>query len=84
VCWCAKKHETYQMKLSETKISTIGLGYVGLPLALSFAENYKVIGFDVNDTRVKQLNTGHDCTLEIKAQILNSLLDCEISHLSIA
>ena len=56
-------------------IAIIGLGYVGLPLSVAFAEKYKVIGFDVNDQRVKDLNNGHDSTLEIEDQLLNSVLD---------
>jgi UDP-N-acetyl-D-galactosamine dehydrogenase len=68
------------MKQKEYKIAIVGLGYVGLPLAVAFAEKYKVIGFDINDTRVKQLNTGHDSTLEIEDQILNSVLDVDNSE----
>ena len=68
------------MKQKNYKIAIIGLGYVGLPLAVAFAEKYKVIGFDVNDTRVKQLNAGHDSTLEIEDQTLNSLLDIDNSR----
>jgi len=67
------------MNLSEKKIGIIGLGYVGLPLAVAFAEKYKVIGFDVNDQRVKELNTGHDSTLEIDDKLLNSVLDIDNS-----
>jgi UDP-N-acetyl-D-galactosamine dehydrogenase len=68
------------MKQKDYKIAIVGLGYVGLPLAVAYAEKYKVIGFDVNDTRVKQLNTGHDSTLEIEDQILNSVLDIDNSR----
>jgi nucleotide sugar dehydrogenase len=46
------------------KIAVIGLGYVGLPLATTFAEKYNVVGFDINDERVSQLNMGNDCTKE--------------------
>ena len=67
------------MNLSEKKIGIIGLGYVGLPLAVAFAEKYKVIGFDVNGQRVKELNTGHDSTLEIDDKLLNSVLDIDNS-----
>ncbi|TCK67813.1 UDP-N-acetyl-D-galactosamine dehydrogenase [Winogradskyella wandonensis] len=49
----------------EHKIAIIGLGYVGLPLAVEFAKKYKVVGFDINDERVNQLNNGHDYTLEV-------------------
>ena len=57
------------------KIAIIGLGYVGLPLAVAFSEKYKVIGFDINQDRVKELNRGHDETLEIDDNLLNSVLD---------
>jgi UDP-N-acetyl-D-galactosamine dehydrogenase len=68
------------MNLNETKIAIIGLGYVGLPLSVAFAEKYKVIGFDVNDKRVKDLNNGHDSTLEIDDQLLKSVLDIDNSR----
>lgn len=67
------------MNLKETKIAIIGLGYVGLPLSVAFAQKYKVIGFDVNKQRVKDLNNGHDSTLEIEDQLLNSVLDIDNS-----
>ncbi|CAN1593389.1 WecC UDP-N-acetyl-D-mannosaminuronate dehydrogenase [Candidatus Pelagibacterales bacterium] len=47
------------------KISIIGLGYVGLPLAIEFAKKFKVVGFDINQSRVDELISGHDSTLEI-------------------
>ncbi len=46
------------------KIAVIGLGYVGLPLAIEFGKKYKVLGYDVNQTRVKELKKGQDHTLE--------------------
>jgi UDP-N-acetyl-D-galactosamine dehydrogenase len=64
----------------DKKIAIIGLGYVGLPLAVAFAEKYKVIGFDVNYQRVKDLNNGDDSTLEIEDQMLISVLDIENSR----
>ena len=63
------------MNLSEKKIAIIGLGYVGLPLAVAFAEKYKVVGFDVNNQRVIELNDGYDSTLEIEDRLLNSVLN---------
>ena len=66
--------------MKDKKIAVIGLGYVGLPLAVAFAEKYKVIGFDVNNQRVKDLNSGHDSTLEIGDQLLNSVLDIDNSR----
>ncbi|MCW8929221.1 MAG: nucleotide sugar dehydrogenase [Gammaproteobacteria bacterium] len=55
------------------KICMIGLGYVGLPLAVAFAEKYQVIGFDINQSRNEELNAGHDRTLEIEDELLVSV-----------
>jgi UDP-N-acetyl-D-galactosamine dehydrogenase len=63
------------MSLIEKKIAIIGLGYVGLPLAVAFAEKYKVIGFDINPNRVSDLNFGIDETLEINSGLLKKVLD---------
>ncbi|MGY0034398.1 nucleotide sugar dehydrogenase [Pedobacter sp. NJ-S-72] len=49
----------------DTPIAVIGLGYVGLPLAVAFARYFKVIGFDTKQKRIEELNTGYDNTLEI-------------------
>lgn len=56
------------------KIAVIGLGYVGLPLAVLFAKKYPVVGFDIKKDRVAQLKEGHDVTLETDAETLNSVL----------
>jgi UDP-N-acetyl-D-galactosamine dehydrogenase len=48
-------------------IAVIGLGYVGLPLALALSSKYKVIGFDIDASRIEQLKTGHDHTLQSTA-----------------
>ncbi len=56
---------------SEKKIAVIGLGYVGLPLAIEFAKKYKVLGFDINESRVAELKQGKDRTREAD---LNDLL----------
>ena len=55
-------------------IAIIGLGYIGLPLAVAFAEKYKVIGFDINSERVQLLKTGEDKTLEISKEKLLKVL----------
>jgi UDP-N-acetyl-D-galactosamine dehydrogenase len=52
----------------------IGLGYVGLPLAVEFAKHYPVIGFDINQQRINDINTGHDSTLEVEDENLQSVL----------
>ena len=62
------------MNLKDRKIAIIGLGYVGLPLSIAFAEKYKVIGFDLDQKRVDSLNNANDSTLEISSEILRSHL----------
>ena len=56
------------------KIAVIGLGYVGLPLARLFATKYPVVGFDINQKRIGELNAGHDFTLEVEDDILQAVL----------
>lgn len=56
------------------KIAIIGLGYVGLPLARLFATKYPTVGFDINRSRILELNTGHDSTLEVEDEILQKVL----------
>jgi UDP-N-acetyl-D-galactosamine dehydrogenase len=56
------------------KIAMIGLGYVGLPLAVEFAKHYPVIGFDINQNRIDGINQGHDSTLEVEDDNLKSVL----------
>jgi len=56
------------------KITVIGLGYVGLPLAVEFAKKHKVIGFDIDTNRVNELNKGHDHTLEVSDADLSLVL----------
>ena len=67
------------IKLSVLKkkstIAIIGLGYVGLPLAVAFASKYQVIGFDINTKRVAQLQKGNDTTLEVSSKELTNALD---------
>jgi len=56
------------------KIAVIGLGYVGLPLARLFATKYPVVGFDINQNRIQELNSGIDATLEIDEATLKNVL----------
>lgn len=53
------------MNLADTRIGVIGLGYVGLPLAVEFAQKFPVIGFDIKESRIEELRAGHDSTLEV-------------------
>ena len=62
------------MKLENSKIAIIGLGYVGLPLAVAFAEKYPVIGLDINTARLEELKKGVDSTLEVENDHLKSVL----------
>ena len=54
------------MRIESTKICVIGLGYVGLPLALEFSKKFPVVGFDINEGRINDLNNGIDHTNETK------------------
>lgn len=60
--------------MKETKICVIGLGYVGLPLARLFSTKYRTIGFDMNPARVNALMAGHDATLEVSDELLQSAI----------
>jgi UDP-N-acetyl-D-galactosamine dehydrogenase len=80
------------MHLSEIKLSVIGLGYVGLPLAVEFGKQRETVGFDINEKRVKELKEGYDATFEssskelMKAQNLlfsSNLRDIEKSNVYI-
>lgn len=62
-------------KMKEIKIAVIGLGYVGLPLARLFSTKYPTIGYDMNQSRVDALNSGHDATLEVSDELLNEALN---------
>lgn len=61
--------------MSDIKIAVIGLGYVGLPLARLFSTKYRTIGFDMNQSRVDALNSGHDVTLEVEDYLLRDAID---------
>ena len=59
--------------MNNKKIAIVGLGYVGLPLAVAFAKKFQVIGFDINDKRIQELKNGYDKTIEIEGSLLNSV-----------
>ena len=67
------------MTHSEDKIAIIGLGYVGLPLAVEFAKKFFVVGFDINKQRISELNTGLDKTLEVENDNLKSVLTTDLN-----
>lgn len=62
------------MKVENIKIAVIGLGYVGLPLARLFSTKFKTVGFDMNQSRVDALMAGHDATLEVSDELLQSAI----------
>lgn len=63
-------------RLDDVKLAIIGLGYVGLPLAVEFGKRRSVVGFDINELRINALKSGHDATLEVSDEEL-----IEASHL---
>jgi UDP-N-acetyl-D-galactosamine dehydrogenase len=67
------------MTHSQDKIAIIGLGYVGLPLAVEFAKKFFVVGFDINKQRINELNTGLDKTLEVDNDNLKSVLTTDLN-----
>ena len=60
--------------MNNPKIGIIGLGYVGLPLAVAFASKYEVVGFDINTKRIAELNSGLDATNELTTEQLNKVV----------
>ena len=62
----------------EKKIAVIGLGYVGLPLAVEFAKQYPTVGFDINGPRVDELMNGHDRTLEVEDEDLKKVIALDL------
>ncbi len=62
---------------TQINIGIIGLGYVGLPLAIEFAKHFPVVGFDLNSIRIKQLQQGHDLTLEVSHEELSQAQQIE-------
>ena len=65
-------------KLTKPKIAVIGLGYVGLPLAVEFAKKYPTVGFDINTKRVQELQDGQDHTLEVEDTELQSVIASDL------
>ncbi|HEY5971387.1 MAG TPA: Vi polysaccharide biosynthesis UDP-N-acetylglucosamine C-6 dehydrogenase TviB [Pseudoxanthomonas sp.] len=58
------------LTLETARIAIVGLGYVGLPLAVEFGKRYDTVGFDINDARVGELRSGRDSTLEVEPELL--------------
>lgn len=62
-------------ELKQSKIAVIGLGYVGLPLAVEFGKKFQTVGFDINKNRIQELNSGVDSTLEVDNAYLKDVLN---------
>jgi len=74
------------LSLETTTIGVIGLGYVGLPLAVEFGAKYPTIGYDLNEKRISELNRGIDTTREVEADELSgaTLLSCTLNSADLA
>ncbi len=68
------------MNNCEYKLAIIGLGYVGLPLAVEFGKKFDVLGFDINLSRINELRSGHDSTLEVSDEELQAVPQLEFSN----
>lgn len=66
------KNQKKMFSLEKSKLAVIGLGYVGLPLAVEFGKHINVVGFDINNKRIKDLQAGNDITLEVNHEELKS------------
>ncbi|MFN5512500.1 MAG: nucleotide sugar dehydrogenase, partial [Burkholderiales bacterium] len=66
--------------LSQTRIAIIGLGYVGLPLAVEFGKHRPVLGVDINTARIQELSGGQDSTLEVEPEELAKAAHLQFSH----
>lgn len=68
------------MQIQDVKLAVVGLGYVGLPLAVEFGKKRSVLGFDVNARRITELKEGRDHTLEVDAQEMKEAVHLEFTH----
>jgi UDP-N-acetyl-D-galactosamine dehydrogenase len=67
------------IEFSNLKICVVGLGYVGLPLAVEFGKKYPTVGFDLNTSRINELRTGADSTLEVSSEELGAAAHLEFT-----
>ena len=68
------------MQVKDIKLAVIGLGYVGLPLAVEFGKKRSVIGFDINSRRINELKQGEDHTLEVEPEELKQATHLRYTH----
>ncbi len=68
------------LSLESARIGIVGLGYVGLPLAVEFGKLFPTVGFDINQRRIAELNSGHDHTLEVEENLLREATRLVFTH----
>ena len=68
------------MQIQDVKLAVVGLGYVGLPLAVEFGKKRSVLGFDINARRISELNEGRDHTLEVSTEELAEAQQLRFTH----
>ena len=77
-----------EIVVAQRSIAIIGLGYVGLPLAIEFGKHYNVMGFDINQERIAELSEGHDRTkeadMEELLEAMNMTPDTKLRSLNIS
>ena len=70
------------MNPENMKMAVVGLGYVGLPLAVEFSKHYPVVGFDISESRISELKKGHDFTNEVSDEAMKSVVDSRLTFTS--
>ncbi|ADJ27445.1 Vi polysaccharide biosynthesis UDP-N-acetylglucosamine C-6 dehydrogenase TviB [Nitrosococcus watsonii] len=68
------------LTLTEIRVGILGLGYVGLPLAVEFGKKFPTMGFDINPKRIAELKEGHDSTLEVEPELLAEATQLHYTH----
>ncbi len=63
------------LTLEQVRIGVLGLGYVGLPLAVEFSKKFPTLGFDINPRRIAELKEGYDSTLEVEPELLREAIE---------
>lgn len=76
-------NNTDSLIVEDARLAIIGLGYVGLPLAVEFAKKYPVVGFDISQDRIDELRSGHDRTLEVPNDELKAVLQSESNKIGL-
>ena len=71
-----------KFRLKDCRVGVVGLGYVGLPLAVEFGKQYETVGFDIKPQRIAELSAGKDSTLECSRDELESILAERLAELA--